>query len=77
MNDTQNGEATAPSGIYLDGIDTMIEDRMQYERASALCLLSIAYSAERIAAAAERVASRFEDVSSPEHGVFTFNTNGI
>lgn len=43
------------SGVHLDGIGLMIEDRHQYEAASALCLLSIARSAERIAEALEKL----------------------
>ncbi len=46
-------QRTKDSGLDLERIGWMIADEARYEQASALCLLSLAGSAERIAAALE------------------------
>jgi hypothetical protein len=43
------------SGVVLDGLGSLIENDGQYEQASALCLLSIACSLERIANSLDEV----------------------
>jgi hypothetical protein len=48
---------TKQRSVALDGLGSMIEDRQRYEEASALCLLSIARSQERIADALETLVS--------------------
>ena len=49
-------DTTTKQAVALDGIGSMIEDQKLYEEATALSLLSLAYSGERIAAALEQIA---------------------
>jgi hypothetical protein len=69
---TMDRQTKQPS-VALDGLGSMIEDRQRYEEASALCLLSIARSQERIADALEMIVGVMTTTEADERDAARFD----